>query len=79
MGREEEIKLIAYRIWEEEGCIDGRDCEHWLRAEAIWELNQKEPVPSKKKSVAESAETKSKQVVKRNTKITGEKRKSKKS
>lgn len=35
MGREEEIKLIAYRIWEEEGCIDGHDCEHWFRAEAI--------------------------------------------
>jgi hypothetical protein len=37
MGRKDEIRLIAHSIWEEEGCPDGRDCEHWLRAEAIWE------------------------------------------
>jgi Protein of unknown function (DUF2934) len=79
MGREEEIKLIAYRIWEEEGCIDGHDCEHWFRAEAIWEQNQKKPVLSRKKSVVESAKTESKQAAKRSTKITGKKRKSKKS
>jgi len=45
MGREEEISLIAYRIWEEESCCHGRDVEHWLKAEAIWEEKQKkEPV-----------------------------------
>lgn len=37
MGREEEIGIIAYRIWEEEGYCHGRDIEHWLRAERIWE------------------------------------------
>jgi translation elongation factor EF-1alpha len=37
MGKEDEIRLIAYHIWEEEGCQDGHDCEHWLRAEALWE------------------------------------------
>jgi hypothetical protein len=41
MGRGDEIRLIAYSIWEEEGCPDGRDSEHWLRAEAIWEENRK--------------------------------------
>jgi hypothetical protein len=41
MGREDEIRLIAYRIWEEEGCCHGRDIEHWLKAEAIWEEKQK--------------------------------------
>jgi hypothetical protein len=35
MGREDEIRLIAYRIWEE-GCPNGRDCEHWYKAEVIW-------------------------------------------
>lgn len=35
--REEEIGLIAYRIWEEEGRPHGRDWEHWRKAEAIWE------------------------------------------
>lgn len=42
MGKEEEIKLIAYKIWEEEGCLDGHDCEHWFRAEVIWEQQQKQ-------------------------------------
>lgn len=41
MGREDEIRLIAYAIWEEESCPDGRDCEHWLMAEAIWEQRGK--------------------------------------
>ena len=45
MGREDEIRMIAYRIWEEEGCCDGRDCEHWLKAEVIWEKNQKNEAP----------------------------------
>ncbi|HXY74024.1 MAG TPA: DUF2934 domain-containing protein [Dehalococcoidales bacterium] len=48
MGREDEIRLIAYKIWEDEGCQNGRDCEHWLRAETIWELNQKKDVPEVK-------------------------------
>ena len=42
MARENEVRLIAYIIWEEEGCLEGRDCEHWLRAEAIWEERQKQ-------------------------------------
>jgi hypothetical protein len=37
MNREDEIRLIAYSIWEQEGCPNGRDYEHWLRAEALWE------------------------------------------
>ena len=78
MEKEEEIRLIAYRIWEEEGCIDGRDCEHWFRAEIIWETNQKEPVPSQKKPIVESAKTEPKQVVKPDTKVTRKKRKPKK-
>ena len=44
--REEEIRLIAYRIWEEEGRPHGRDWEHWRKAEAIWqdqELSGAEP------------------------------------
>ena len=40
MYHDEEIRLIAYRIWEEEGCPEGRDLEHWFRAEAIWQERQ---------------------------------------
>jgi hypothetical protein len=46
MGKEDEIRLIAYSIWEEENCQDGRDCEHWIRAEAIWEEKQKNAAAS---------------------------------
>jgi hypothetical protein len=48
LGREDEIKLIAYSKWEEEGCAHGRDCEHWYRAESIWEQqqNQKSAIKS---------------------------------
>ncbi len=46
MAREDEIRLIAYSIWQEEDCPDGRDCEHWYRAEAIWE--QRAPASSAK-------------------------------
>ena len=54
MGREDEIRLIAYSIWEEESCPDGHDCEHWFRAEAIWEEQNK-------KAPAESTQPESKQ------------------
>jgi hypothetical protein len=37
LNKEDEIRLIAYHIWEEEGRQDGRDLEHWFRAEALWE------------------------------------------
>ena len=43
MAREDDIRLIAYRIWEEESCPIGRDCEHWYRAEAIWEEENNKP------------------------------------
>lgn len=36
MEREDEIRLIAYSIWEGDGCSDGHDLEHWIKAEAIW-------------------------------------------
>lgn len=42
--REEEIRLIAYQIWEEEGRPHGRDLEHWRKAEAIWEEQQGQEV-----------------------------------
>jgi hypothetical protein len=42
MNREQEIRIIAYHIWEEEGCgCPGRDLENWMKAEIIWqERNQ---------------------------------------
>lgn len=51
MAREDEIRIIAYRIWEEEGCCDGHDCEHWLKAEVIWEEKQKNEAAAKELKV----------------------------
>jgi hypothetical protein len=33
--REPEIRELAYYLWLEEGCPDGRHLEHWERAAAI--------------------------------------------
>jgi len=42
MERGEEIRLMAYQIWEDEGRPEGRDLDHWLRAEAIWQGRQRQ-------------------------------------
>src|SRR3972149_9452756 len=38
--RDEEIRQIAYHLWRDEGCPDGRHEEHWLKAESIWRARQ---------------------------------------
>jgi hypothetical protein len=40
MQRDDEVRQIAYKIWQEEGCPDGRDQEHWFKAEAAWQERQ---------------------------------------
>jgi hypothetical protein len=35
MEREEQIRRLAYTIWEREGYPEGRAVEHWLKAETI--------------------------------------------
>ncbi len=39
--RESEIRLIAYHIWESEGCPQNRDLEHWSKAEKLWKESKK--------------------------------------
>jgi len=34
MITEEAVRKRSYRIWQREGCVEGKSCEHWLRAEA---------------------------------------------
>ena len=36
MRRDEAIRQLAYKIWLEEGCPDGWDLQHWLKAETTW-------------------------------------------
>ncbi|HZD40344.1 MAG TPA: DUF2934 domain-containing protein [Terriglobales bacterium] len=43
MGRDEEIRLIAYKLWESENRPEGREAEHWARAEALWQEQNAKP------------------------------------
>lgn len=36
MHHENEVRQIAYNIWEEEGYPQGHDQDHWFKAEAMW-------------------------------------------
>ena len=48
--RDEQIRELAYRIWQEEGYPYGREVQHWLKAETIWlekQRAQSEPEYSK--------------------------------
>ncbi len=42
MNRDEEIRQVAYKFWQEEGCPHGYNVQHWLKAETIW-LEEKRP------------------------------------
>jgi translation elongation factor EF-1alpha len=42
MAKEDEVRLIAYQIWQAEGCKDGFECDHWYRAEAVWEAQHED-------------------------------------
>ncbi|HXY73867.1 MAG TPA: DUF2934 domain-containing protein [Dehalococcoidales bacterium] len=55
MGKEDEVKLIAYSIWEKEGSPAGLDLDHWFRAEIIWEQNQKKPTKQESKTEQKQA------------------------
>lgn len=41
MGKENEIRAIAYSIWEAEGRKHGHAFDQWLKAEAAWRAKQK--------------------------------------
>ena len=58
MGREAELRQIAYHIWEEQGYCHGHDMEEWLKAEVVWEEQHKQG------SVSEDIKVESKRVVK---------------
>jgi Protein of unknown function (DUF2934) len=37
-NREEAIRALAYKFWEDEGCPEGRAEAHWLRAMAEFKI-----------------------------------------
>ena len=69
MGKEDEVRLIAYSIWEQEDCPNHKDCEHWFRAEAIWEDRQK------REAVSNGIKTQAKPATRQNSKKMAARRK----
>lgn len=65
IDRNEEIRQLAYRIWQEEGCPDGRDVEHWLRAQMIWEEMNRPQSKRKQSKAPEGRKTRQTQTTKR--------------
>ncbi len=45
MGTEDEIKKLAYKLWEEEGQPEGRDVEHYFRAKQILKAQESRNLP----------------------------------
>lgn len=44
MEREEQIRQLAYSMWEKEGYPEGRAMEHWLKAETILQSERSETI-----------------------------------
>jgi Protein of unknown function (DUF2934) len=52
MNGDEEIRQVAYKLWQEEGCPDGCEVQHWLRAKMIWEeINRPQSEPKQSKAL----------------------------
>ena len=50
IDRDEEIRQLAYRLWQEAGCPNGSDLQHWLRAQELWQEEHRpksRPKPAK--------------------------------
>jgi hypothetical protein len=46
MHHEQEVQLIAYHMWEEQGHPHEHDVEHWLKAEAVWQEKHGHDTPA---------------------------------
>jgi hypothetical protein len=42
IDRDEEVRQLAYRFWQEAGCPNESELQHWLKAEATW-LQERSP------------------------------------
>jgi len=50
IDQDEEVRQLAYRMWQEAGCPNGSDLQHWLKAKEIWlesHRPEKQTKPSK--------------------------------
>ena len=59
---DEEIRQVAYRIWQEAGCPYGSDLQHWLKAQEMWretQLPKTRATPSKARKARKTRTEKS--------------------
>jgi len=57
---QEQIRELAYRIWQAEGYPHGYDVQHWLKAEAMWQeehRSESKPKRSKRHTKRKSRKT----------------------
>jgi len=53
-NRDETIRQLAYRLWQEAGCPQGNDVQHWLKAETLWLDQHRAPSAAKQAKVAKA-------------------------
>jgi len=53
-NRDEAIRQLAYRLWQEAGCPEGSDVQHWLNAETIWLEEHRAPGEAKQAKAAKA-------------------------
>ena len=79
MATEEQIKILAYSIWQQEGCPLGKNIEHYYRAKRILEERETERVielgAPEKRIELETPATKVKPAPKTTAKSRGRKKK----
>lgn len=63
MEREEQIRQLAYSMWEREGYPEGRAMEHWLKAETILRNERSDTILEQSES-SQGSEKKTKKTVK---------------
>jgi hypothetical protein len=53
-NRDEAIRQLAYRFWQEAGYPEGNEVQHWLKAETIWLEEQRTPREAKQAKAAKA-------------------------
>lgn len=49
-NREQEIRQLAYKLWQDAGCPHGQDVTYWLTAESLWLDEQSRQVAQRAKA-----------------------------
>lgn len=59
MNRDEEVRQLAYSLWQDDGYPDGYDVQHWLKAEMIWQAHHSQSESRQSQAPKEKKQDKS--------------------